>query len=263
MLDLNSPRWNEFSVAGSNPPLVPKLIRSIMQSFNQQDWDEVWAQITHQGTLYPSAYAAVPYLVKLAIEQEVARDTAFFCGICLIAAPLEKVEPVPEDLAGEFEDALEKARTLAMQAAQSAIDSQPMDYVCALLAAAALEGRTGVARKLFWCVSPHGPDLELYCPQCEAYLIATMSDRGYYLQSVDNKNQPLSGKQFVTPAESPPSGVLQERGTRDFDWLAGMCQKAQQKKALQWMRYIYGTGKCPLCNAIFTILDEAMKMDEQ
>lgn len=256
MLALDSTRWSDLQSAGGNPLLVPRLIQRLATNPTEQDWAEIWEQVSHQWSLYSSAYAALPHLLRLGIKQGISTQPDFLLCLGRVAAPLECTEQCPEDLKPPFEAALREAAAIALEAAQNSA-AEPRDYVCVLQAAAALNGRRVPGTQLFFSLGSKSPEVELNCPECDEYLLGELGAEGLYLQSVDIHAKPRSKKVKVIPRE-PPTGSWtgEDLPPEDFDWLAVLCQRAKQDQVLFWICCLYGKGRCPMCLAEFTVMSE-------
>ncbi|MEM7315996.1 MAG: hypothetical protein AAF497_22905, partial [Planctomycetota bacterium] len=70
MLDLQSPKWSELSHAYGDASDIPILIERLQVPCDE--WDtivgELYAAIMHQGDVYTATYAAMPWLLRLAID---------------------------------------------------------------------------------------------------------------------------------------------------------------------------------------------------
>jgi hypothetical protein len=254
MLDLDSDRWERLSAAGGHPKLVPRLIRSLSQRPTPGDWAEVWEQVSHQWTLYSSAYAALPHLLRLGIAQGICTQPDFMLGLGRVAAPLERAEPAPEDLKPAFDEALREAADVTIRAAKTSA-YQPKDYLCVLQAAAALNGRRGPGTQLFFSLFDGSPELE--CPGCGAYLCGEMLSDGLYLQSVDSHMRPLSKKARAIPrAQSAARWKDDNPPEDDFEWLEALCREAGQEQVSCWLGCLYGRAACPVCGAELSIMQE-------
>src|SRR5262245_58786629 len=97
MLDLDAQRWKDLSAA-VDPMLVPRRIGQLALRPTENDWTELWEDISHQGTLYSSAYAAVPHLVRLGTMQGLTETPTFLFTLGRIAAPYERDAEPPPDL---------------------------------------------------------------------------------------------------------------------------------------------------------------------
>jgi hypothetical protein len=252
MLPLDSAKWFELKAAGGNPLLVPRLIQALTDKPTEQDWDEVWEQVSHQWTGYPVAFAAVPHLVYLAIRQERATTPGFLLGLGRTVDSLASLSP-PADLKDAWEDALREVSSIVNRAAVTR-GYPSEDYVCVLHAAAALCGHQGLGTRLFFSLYASAPELD--CPQCGAYLSGEFEDSGLVFQSVNSRMQPLSEKAWVRPGQSAPRRSDGTPRADAFGWLECLCEAAGQEQILRKIRLLFGTLTCPLCKTDMSVMSE-------
>jgi hypothetical protein len=253
MLSLESTRWLDLEAAGGNPLLVPRLIQALARNSNTWDWDEVWEQVSHQWSGYTIAFAAVPHLVHLAIEQGQAMAPQFLLGLGRTVDSVACLGPPPADLATAYGHALQKAAFFAEQAART-IGYSFEDYICVLHGAAALLDRTGLGKQLFFNLLVSGPELD--CAQCGAYLSGEFEEAELVFQSVNSRMQPLSDKAWVRPRQFDLGPLQGLRCADDFDWLVALCTAAKQEQVLHKISLLYGTLACPLCAAEMVVMSE-------
>lgn len=254
MLSLDSPRWSQLKAAGGNPSLVTGLIRSLVLSPSKHDWDEVWEQVSHQWTAYPIAFAALPHLIQLGIEQGIAKSPEFLLGLGRTVDSLARLGDPPADLEADFAAALRQVAPI-VQAVSVTPGFSREDYLCVLHAAAALSGRCGLGTELFF--SLYASDPELDCPSCEADLSGAFEDGGLTFQNLNSHMQPLSEKARVQ-SKVFNSGSADDRDN-DFEWLVGLCRAARQEELLGQVCLLYGEMACPLCGAVINVMTEMMR----
>jgi len=119
MLALDSAWWSELKTGGGNPALVVRLIRSLAETSRNEDWDEVWEQVSHQWSAYSVAFAAIPHLVDIAIGQGIATRPDFLLGLGRTVDSLASLGPPPADLRADFETALHNISRYVERAARS------------------------------------------------------------------------------------------------------------------------------------------------
>lgn len=85
MLDLASPIWAKLHGPYGCSDRVPALIEHISHDYFSEEKEELyWELLYHQNTIYPCTYAAIPYLVELALKtqrQDILLDIFVTCGI--------------------------------------------------------------------------------------------------------------------------------------------------------------------------------------
>jgi hypothetical protein len=250
-LDLDSPRWASLRACGGNPRLVPELIRALASAPRRRDWVEVLEQVSHQFSVYPVAYAAIPHLVELALADGTwcAPGLGFLAKMSSVARPSRWREPVPEDLREPFETVMRELAALALRAVCD-VRYEAQDFLEVLNAAAVLNGRFN-AVPLTW---GHAGDdsIEPECPSCGACLVGEFEETTLRLWTMDQHARPTSKKFDVSPRSAPETSWDPSRPPGDdFEWLIALCRRADQPKALQSVCALYGNAVCPACQIEF------------
>jgi hypothetical protein len=114
MIDLDDPRWQKLSHAYGSAANIPELLRELARAtsptagYNSEPWFTLWSSLCHQGDVYDASYAAVPYIVEIAVNTNEPVDFSFFQlpAAIEIARGSGKGPPVPVDLAEAYEVAL-------------------------------------------------------------------------------------------------------------------------------------------------------------
>jgi hypothetical protein len=115
VLDFNDPRWDSLAHAyGSGRSLVPVLEAFARHAEDDDTWEELVSSVFHQGTIYTASYAVVPHLVALAESRpEDSRfDLLYYAGRIAAAAEENAAPKIPEFLATDYGNALERAARL-------------------------------------------------------------------------------------------------------------------------------------------------------
>jgi hypothetical protein len=144
MLDLESPYWAElthaFGTAAKSHSVpttwfagegesdfevvvdIPSLLRQLESSpvsasddWKADPWYSLWGTLCHQGDVYTASYAAVPHMVRIAIDLNVLPDWQFF-GLPAsieIGRARGRGPEVPEALAEPYYAALRDLHVLA------------------------------------------------------------------------------------------------------------------------------------------------------
>ncbi|NTU19039.1 hypothetical protein HPY28_01715 [Brevibacillus sp. HB1.2] len=85
MLDLASPLWGKLQGPYGLSDGVPALIQHVQHDYFSEEKEELyWEFLYHQNTIYPCTYAAVPYLVEIALKTEspdILLDIFITCGM--------------------------------------------------------------------------------------------------------------------------------------------------------------------------------------
>ena len=161
MLALDDPRWLSLDhrgwVAGKrykrdhDAPFVPDELRRLMA--NPVDHDRfwrLWPYLCSEGTAWPAAYAAVPYLVAIArrLRPEQRGYYLYVVGLVVMCSGPYGNTPhnLPDDIAAAYRLSLPDARTLLTQ--QLAEVHGLVDTLHLLAATAALKGHTELGNTL-------------------------------------------------------------------------------------------------------------------
>lgn len=248
MLDLDSPRWLELESCSGRSRVVPDLLHRIRVRPTDEDWAEVWEQISHQWTLYPAAYAAVPHLVSLLVEQKQLRQRESLEDLARIAFPLERVSECPQDLRHDFDASLEEAGVVAIDLARSS-EAPRGDHISLLCSAAALAGRTTLGRLSLDATLHTEGEVVVACPKCHNELTAVFNEAFNEVHLEVLEGYPRCRTTRVRPA-SPDHMPL----ASDFAW-GLVIARAQGLRSTAWLCGLWGGGACPYCNEEFVLAD--------
>ena len=161
-LALTSEDWagleHRSGVAG-HPTLVPDGLGHLVEHPDDLDaFGELWPQLCSEGTTWPAAFAAAPYLVELArfAKPESASQYLIVLGLFATYAG----EP-PGDLADAYAAAVIDALPQVTEALRTCRSDETLRYL--LGSVAALRGRTELAALLQDVDAVTGE-----CPECGA-----------------------------------------------------------------------------------------------
>jgi hypothetical protein len=74
MLALDDPRWSDLFDAYGAATEIPDLLRKLASSpgpksdYQAEPWFTLWSSLCHQGDVYSASYAALPHIVRIAID---------------------------------------------------------------------------------------------------------------------------------------------------------------------------------------------------
>lgn len=71
MLPLDDERWSDLQ-GGYRSPCDPRPALARLERGDTSAWDELWNELHHQGDVGLASYAAVPHLVQIHRERDVA-----------------------------------------------------------------------------------------------------------------------------------------------------------------------------------------------
>ena len=157
MLELDSALWAElhdaYGSAAENPGLLRQLSALPGDDGNSEPWFSLWSALAHQGDVYPASFAAVPHVIEaIAGSPERAADVYFLFPAWIEICRHKNSVAIPERLAADYFDALNRIPALVARAAQK--QWSPAFTACALSAAAAAKGQHALAEALLELTSP-------------------------------------------------------------------------------------------------------------
>lgn len=161
MLPLADPRWLDLDHRGwsagrrseldRETPFVPDELHHLLANpGDQQRFTSLWPYLCSEGTAWPAAYAAVPYLVEVARQLPPAErtDHVYVIGLIVMCSGPYGTTPaeLPDDIATAYLHALPQALTLLTETLSTPHDLVMTQYL--LAAAAALKGHVTLAHVL-------------------------------------------------------------------------------------------------------------------
>jgi hypothetical protein len=83
MIALDSPEWDRLQHAYGPASDVPDLLRQLAANprpmkGDEEPWYSLWSALCHQDDVYTASYAAVPYIVQIALGAKGPIDFSFF-----------------------------------------------------------------------------------------------------------------------------------------------------------------------------------------
>jgi hypothetical protein len=168
MLDLDDDRWKDLdhrnwsngSHSSWDPeaPFVPDELRLLVTAPQDLDrFQKLWPYLCSEGTTWPAAYAAAPYLVEIASRLSPVERFVYVIVVGFIAthAVPDTIKPY---LLDSYQNALPKALALLAETMIGSHDATETRYL--LSAAAALKGHQKLGDIL------EGLDTLTECPDC-------------------------------------------------------------------------------------------------
>jgi len=145
-LPLDDPRWRELG-----PPSVPDELSELLKNpADLERFEDLSPDLCSDGTTWPPAYAAVPYIVELAKRVEPQQRFRYLCEIglvvtCACPEPEGSIE-IKDYLVEGYQKALVEALPLVCETLASRHDVTETRYL--LAAVAALKGYCKLAEVL-------------------------------------------------------------------------------------------------------------------
>jgi len=166
-LPLNSPRWRDLD--GVTAEEVQTLLEQMTPTGvtgTDDEWTRTWTYMTDallaDGTVYDSAYAALPHLVEAAAALPPEQSVDFWVDLGFIVTAEDR-RPVPADLEAGFDAAL---RLAEQAAARSFLDAGAPAKVCGQLALSCVAFAGHHVGAALWDLEPKESYLQLVCPGC-------------------------------------------------------------------------------------------------
>lgn len=145
MLSLDDPRWQQLC-GGYRIPFDPRpLLIQLERDPSAKNWGLLTEELFHQGDVGESSYAAVPHVVRIALEHSPLNVDALTLIVAIEVARLSAGNPpVPEWLKTGYEAAIER---LAREVLIRFEKIENADLVRGALGILAVwKGQTGCAR---------------------------------------------------------------------------------------------------------------------
>jgi hypothetical protein len=173
MLRLDDPRWPDLDHRGwsagrassydPDAPFVPDELRHLLaHPADQQRFTALWPYLCSEGTAWPAAYAAVPYLVEIARQLSPAErfEHVFVVGLVVMCSGAYGHTPdsLPADITTAYRQVLPDALALVGETLTAPHDEVTIRYL--LAAAAALKGHPNLGDVL------QNLDIPAGCPNC-------------------------------------------------------------------------------------------------
>ncbi len=278
MLALDSHRWCELNHAYGPATDVPALIRAIANEpfprysdhpadarNNPTPWDEVYASLCHQYSIYSATYAALPHIVEIAeaggLEQRV--ETLLLAGTIRVNGVADP--DIPTDLIGEFEIAMAKVRTWSLATVKSAKLDNHAALPCLLQAFGGLRHPKSVYVRAVEHFYEGDCELEIdYCPNCREYFAVEITTDGPVTLPSDSRGKPIRRRAKKLPVDRSSHATRSESGrlvlqqSDDPDWpkpetgnvLAALALEREASVLATRILDIDSMIACPHCDAL-------------
>ncbi len=151
MLSLDDPTWRTLTHAYGNAVAIPELIRGLAfapgpsAGPRAEPWFTLWSSLCHQGTVYSASYAAVPHVVRIALEARGVIEPAFLhLPTAIELARLDGRGPaMPANLEPAYREALAQLVDVVNQHADDPWDETMT--LCSMAALAIAKGHPRIA----------------------------------------------------------------------------------------------------------------------
>jgi hypothetical protein len=248
VLELDSPRWSQLRHAYGPATNTPSVLRRIYAGADEHAWEELFGAVVHQGSVSPAAYAALPHVVAAAEARRPSERIMFLVFAGSVAEGID-AEPVPADLISDYETAVVRARSMALEVLRGH-HLPEADVIYLLAAVAALHGMTVEGRELDGLANE---EFQFDCPECQSFIYGTVDGEILRLQTEDPVDHPSAHATVVRPvgADGPDSEHQRPR----FRFLDDLARTQSHAKVVAGIRNLFGVGQCPECSNDFSVMN--------
>lgn len=279
MIDLDSPRWAELGSRGLVDGLLVRdvvrdLTRRIRGGAGSMDAWLALFDLFHQSSYEAAAVAALPHLLALTAEHDVARAGALILvGLLEVGGHTDPTR-IPEDVLAEHRraravirswswDVLQRHRSIASRA-------EVQWWECLLQGFVGLRQRTSLAADLCLNLTDGaGLDATLRCAGCREWLFVEVEpiSGGGWLRAVSRKRSRNDARRedlIDEAAARAAAAALVERGApflaaADPEWpldataavMAAAADRVGWREPLEKLAMLFQRVSCPGCEVVF------------
>lgn len=224
--------WASLRDAYGSAADVPALLAAAEAAAADEGgvWDELWARLHHQGTVYSASYAALPVLAGISRQHP---PSGYVAALQLAAVIL--ASRGPEDHAvvrRRYENDVADLHAAATASLPYANDDA--DFVYGLQALMAFEDG-GVWQRNLHCLADG--EVEIDCPSCDEHLLVDLDDTQVTVESFLDGSLPATAVTPLAPAATTVEGRLLALALGHGR--PGLAEK---------LPYLFGTATCPRCH---------------
>lgn len=262
MLALDDKRWALLGHAYGKADDVPEMIRELEQlpKIDLEENQFLYGYLCHQYTTYSATYAAIPYLVEIAFQENQTLENKItiveFCGDVHALRNWDKRfhiysddENLVKELSLEIEEgyskAIQKIKPLAEQfLANRILGEEHRFYMFYMFLA--FEGFEDLSR-IF--ILSNFTEFYFHCPNCKYEHFIYQDDSKMKPDTEDYDFELNLIKINLENLNAAPSKEL------IANWTLFYAQKYDVKPVKYQIPYLFGTMICPHCNKEFRIID--------
>jgi hypothetical protein len=238
------PNWRELRHAYGSAEDIPEIISALTPDPASAAWEDLWSRVCHQGTTYSASPAVLPFLFSVASNwSTIDRAMPLALAGAIVAAP--------QTILDGHEEIVRVLRTLALDTVINPQLSRE-DRIYVMQSVLAFQGD-----KLWGRVLDHLVDGEFPAPchACRKGLYLVVGKHGFFVTSNDWVRQPAIVRTDIKPLEADTlTGV--------GEWLHSVSIRSNDSELSDWIRYLFGTSKCPECGKPFNLPDAIAEIDE-
>jgi hypothetical protein len=238
------PDWRELKHAYGSAEDIPAIISALTPDPKSPAWEDLWSRVCHQGTTYSASPAVLPFLLSVASNWSTT-DRAMpltLAGSIVVA---------PQTILDGYEETVEGLRALALDTVKNPGLSRE-DRIYIMQSVLAFQGD-----RLWGRVLDHleGGEFPASCPACRKDLYIVIGKHGIFVTSDDWMRKPSVVRTEIKPLEADTlSGVGK--------WLHTVSVQSKDSELSYWVRYLFGTSKCPECGKPFNLPDAIAQIEE-
>lgn len=238
------PNWRELRHAYGSAEDIPEIISALTPDATSSAWEDLWSRVCHQGTTYSASPAVLPFLLSVASNWSTTdRAMPLALAGAIVAAP--------QTILDGHEEIVKGLRTLALSTVTNPQLSRE-DRIYVMQSVLALQGDEVWGRVLDHLVDGEFP---APCPACRKGLYLVVGKHGFFVTSNDWVRQPTIVRTDIMPLEVDTlTGV--------GEWLHTVSIQSNDSELSDWIRYLFGTSKCPECGKPFNLQDAIQEIDE-
>jgi hypothetical protein len=239
------PNWRELRHAYGSAEDIPEIISSLTPDPTSQAWEDLWSRVCHQGTTYSASPAVLPSLLIVASNWSITdRAMPLALAGAIVAAP--------QTILDGYEETVEGLRNLALDTVKSpGLFREDRIYV--MQSVLAFQGDRLWGRLLDHLVDG---EFAASCPACRKDLYLVVGKHGSFVTTDDWVREPSAVR---TEIKSSEADTLTGTGK----WLHTISVQSNDSALSDWVRYLFGTSKCPKCGEPFNLPEAIAQIDEQ
>lgn len=229
--------WAKLQDVYGSAEQVPTLLADAERG-DETAWHDLWSRLCHQGTVSTASFAALPQLAAMAQRHP---DAGYIPPLALAASIISASDRDPgfDDSRDKYANELAALRSVAERSISVAEEFG--DFVYAVQFLMAFEGVPIWQDHL---QSLADEELQLSCPNCDAYLYADLGDPDFNTRLATDPQTGESAR--IAPAEPARLPRIEARIYR-------IATERGQLRAADNLLYLFGESRCPNCNQTFVI----------
>lgn len=227
--------WADLQTAYGSAHDVPRMIETWVQSPTDDNLDDLWSHLCHQGTVYSASYAAIPLLAdacaRLAPKER--RDALMLAGSILSSTDGKIVASKERLVSIELLARLDGI--LATEMRSTEVDAAEFIYLLQSFNAFRVGPDYGA---LFYRLADG--EFEGTCNGCGCELLFSVDPADGFAAAEDYVTKPETTR---TPIEPHHENVY----PATLSWMYALATKHGQTEVCSRINNLCGVGSCPKC----------------